>query len=134
MKRSRLEKDEPKDSHNGPQEGGGGEGLCLHSQEGQDLCACVAAEELIFNTSSEHQTVDLSNKYLTKDFLRDFLHGCTTHGGQEDHTFRFGLSCRNEVRGPSLRNRDRLYFCLIGARVITPLVFSLYSFIINNDS
>ncbi len=34
------------------QEGGGGEGLCLHSQEGQDLCACAAAEELIFNTSS----------------------------------------------------------------------------------
>ncbi len=62
---------------------GGGEGLCLHSQEGQDLCACAAAEELIFNTSSEHQTVDLSNKCMTKDFLRDFGHGCTVHGGQE---------------------------------------------------
>jgi hypothetical protein len=62
---------------------GGGEGLCLHSQEGQDLCACTAAEELIFNTSSQHQTVDLSNKCMTKDFLRDFRHGCTVHGGQE---------------------------------------------------
>jgi hypothetical protein len=55
----------------------------LHSQEGQDLCPCAAAEELIFNTSSEHQTVDLSNKCMTKDFLRDFRHGCTVHGGQE---------------------------------------------------
>ena len=71
---------------------GGGEGLCLHSQEGQDLCACVVAEELIFNTSSEHQTVDLSNKCMTKDFLRDFRHGCTVHGGQEDHTFDMYLS------------------------------------------
>ena len=51
---------------------GGGEGLYLHSQEGQDLCPCAAAEELIFNTSSEHQTVDLSNKCMTKHFLRDF--------------------------------------------------------------
>ncbi len=66
---------------------GGGEGLCLHSQEGQDLCVCAVAEELIFNTSSEHQTVDLSNKCMTKDFLRDFRHGCTVHGGKEDHTF-----------------------------------------------
>ena len=54
---------------------GGGEGLCLHSQEGQDLCSCVTVEELIFNTSSEHQTVDLSNKCMTKDFWRDFRHG-----------------------------------------------------------
>ena len=69
------------------QEGGGGEGLCLHSQEGQDLCACAAAEELIFNTSSEHQALDLSNKCMTKDFLRDFRHGSTVHGGQEDRTF-----------------------------------------------
>jgi hypothetical protein len=44
-------------------------------------------EELIFNTSSEHQTVNLSNKCMTKDFLRDFRHGCTMHGGQEDRTF-----------------------------------------------
>jgi hypothetical protein len=69
------------------QEGGGGEGLCLHSQEGQDLCACTAAEELMFKTSSEHQTVNLSNKCMTKDFLRDFRHGFTVHGGQEDRTF-----------------------------------------------
>jgi hypothetical protein len=38
---------------------GGGEGLCLHSQEGQDVCTCAAEEELIFNTSSQHKTVDL---------------------------------------------------------------------------
>jgi hypothetical protein len=62
---------------------GGGEGLCLHSQEGQDLCVCGASEELIFNTSSQHQTVDLSNQCMTKDFLRDFHHGYTVYGGQE---------------------------------------------------
>ncbi len=87
MKRSHLEWEQRKDNTMVPQDGGGGEGLCLHSQEDQDLCACAAAEELIFNTSSEHQTVDLSNKYMTKDFLRDFCHGCTVHGGQEDRTF-----------------------------------------------
>ena len=86
IKRSLLEKDERKARHNGPQEGGGGARLCLHSQEDQDLCTCVDTEELIFNTSSEHQTVDLSNKCMTKDFLRDFRHGCTVHGGQEDHS------------------------------------------------
>ena len=83
MKRSRLEKDGRKARHNGPQEGDGGEGLCLHSQEDQDLCGCAASEELIFNTSSQQQTVDLSNQYMTKDFLRDFHHGSTVHGGQE---------------------------------------------------
>ena len=88
LKRSRLEKSQAQWC----QEGGGGEGLCLHSQEGQDLCACAAAEELIFNTSSEHQTVNLSNKCMTKDFLRDFRHGCTVHGGQEDRTFDMHLS------------------------------------------
>jgi hypothetical protein len=40
---------------------------------------------------SEHQTVDLSNKCMTKDFLRDFRHGSTVHGGQEDHTFDIQL-------------------------------------------
>jgi hypothetical protein len=70
---------------------GGGEGLCLHSQEGQDLCARAAAEELIFNTSSEHQTVDLSNKWMAKDFLRDFRYGSTVDGGQEDRTFDIHL-------------------------------------------
>ncbi len=55
IERSRLEWEERKTSTMVLQEGGGGEGLCLHSQEGQDLCACAAAEELIFNTSSEHQ-------------------------------------------------------------------------------
>jgi hypothetical protein len=49
----------------------------LHSPEDQDLCADADAEGLIFNMSSEHQTVDLSNKCMTKDFPRDFRHGCT---------------------------------------------------------
>ena len=70
----------------------GGEGLRLQSQEDQDLCASPSAEEHILNTSSEHQTVHLSNKCRTKDFLRDFRHGCTVHGGQEDRTFDMHLS------------------------------------------
>ena len=69
------------------QQGDGGEGLWLQSQQGQDLCTSAAAEEHIFHTSSEHQTVYLSNKCTTKDFLRDFRHGWTVHGWQEDRTF-----------------------------------------------
>ena len=51
------------------------------------LFPCPDVEELIFNTSSEYQTVDLSSTCLTKDFLRDFHHGWTVDGGQEDRTF-----------------------------------------------
>jgi hypothetical protein len=46
---------------------GGGEGLRLQSQRGQDLCAAAAAEHLIFKTSTEEQTVDLTNKGMRKD-------------------------------------------------------------------
>ena len=73
-------------------------GLFLQSQEGQDLCASAAAEKHIFNTSSEHQTVHLSNKCTTKDFLRDFRHGCTVCGGQEDHTFDMQLQVHVKVQ------------------------------------
>jgi hypothetical protein len=72
-----------KTHRNGLQKEDGGKGLCLQSQGDQDLCATTPAEWLIFNTSSEHQTVDLSNKCVTKDFLRDFHHGwsvCRTRG------------------------------------------------------
>ena len=40
------------------------------SQEGQDLSAAAAAEQLIFKTSTEKQTVHLTNKDLTKDSER----------------------------------------------------------------
>ena len=49
---------------------GGGEGLRLQSQEGQDLCAAAAAGHLMFKTSTEDQTVDLTNKGMTKDSAR----------------------------------------------------------------
>ena len=49
---------------------GGGEGLWLQSQGGQDLCADADAEHLIFKTSTEEQTVDLTNKGMTKDSQR----------------------------------------------------------------
>jgi hypothetical protein len=43
--------------------------LRLQSKVGQDLCAAEAAEHLIFKTSTEEQTVDLTNKGMTKDSL-----------------------------------------------------------------
>jgi hypothetical protein len=49
---------------------GGGEGLRVQSQEGQDLCAAAAAGHLMFKTCTEDQTVDLTNKGMTKDSLR----------------------------------------------------------------
>ncbi len=49
---------------------GGGEGLRLQSQEGQDLCAAAATAHLIFKTSTPEQSVDLTNKDMTKDSQR----------------------------------------------------------------
>jgi hypothetical protein len=49
---------------------GGGEGLRLQSQEVQDLCAAAAAAHLIFKTSTAEQSVDLTNKDMTKDSQR----------------------------------------------------------------
>jgi hypothetical protein len=37
-----------------------------------------------------HVVITVRNKFaqgMTKDFLRDFRHGCTVHAGQEDRTF-----------------------------------------------
>ena len=49
---------------------GGGEGLRLQSQEVQDLCAAAAAAHLIFKTSTAEQSVDPTNKDMTKDSQR----------------------------------------------------------------
>jgi hypothetical protein len=76
IKLSLLEREERKASHNGPQEGDGGEGLCLHSEEDQDLCACATAEELIFNTRSEHQTA-----FIRRDYSGE-LHVCVQNYGE----------------------------------------------------
>jgi hypothetical protein len=46
--------------------------------------------QLQSNTSSEHQNVDLSNKCMTKDYLRDFAM-VVVYGGQEDRTFNMQL-------------------------------------------
>ena len=40
------------------------------SQGDQDLCVVAAAEYLIFKTSTEERTVDLTNKDTTKDSQR----------------------------------------------------------------
>ncbi len=49
---------------------GGEEGLRIQSQEGQDLSASAGVEQHIFKTSTEKQTVHLTNKDLTKDSER----------------------------------------------------------------
>jgi hypothetical protein len=49
---------------------GGEEGLRPQSQQVQDLSAVAATEQLIFKTSTENQTVHLTNKDLTKDSER----------------------------------------------------------------
>ena len=54
---------------------GGGGGLWLQTQESQDLGGAAAAEQPMLKASSEHRTVDLANKCMTKDFLSGFRHG-----------------------------------------------------------
>ena len=46
---------------------GGGEELCLQSREDQELGAVVTGNQLIFKMSSEHQTVDHTNKLIGND-------------------------------------------------------------------
>ena len=52
----------------GPLRGAGEEGMRLQSQEGQDLCTATTAEPLILKTSTEQQTVHLTNEDMTKGF------------------------------------------------------------------
>ncbi len=57
-------------SHTGSPRGGG-EGLRVQSQQDQDyLCAPVVTDQLIFKTSTEYQSVDLTNKDMIKDSER----------------------------------------------------------------
>ena len=56
------------------QRDGGGE-LWLQTQESQDLCGDADAEQPMLKASSEHRTVDLANKWMTKEFLSGFRHG-----------------------------------------------------------
>ena len=49
---------------------GRGRGVRQQSQEGQDLCADASSDHLIFKTSTEEKTVDLTNKDMTKDSER----------------------------------------------------------------
>jgi hypothetical protein len=56
--------------HNAASRWGGGEGSRLQSQGDQDLCGPPDADHLIFKTSTEEWTVDLTNKGMTKDSQR----------------------------------------------------------------
>ncbi len=49
---------------------GGGEGFRIQSQEGQDFFPVADTDHLIFKTSTEEHTVDLTNKVMTKDSQR----------------------------------------------------------------
>ncbi len=61
---------------------GGGEGSRLQSQRDQDLCVVEDAEHLIFKTSTEERTVDLTNKDTTKDSQRfsRWFHSASLNG------------------------------------------------------
>jgi hypothetical protein len=82
----RLELEQRKASSMDFEKWGGGEGLCLHNQEGQDLLVCAAAEELIFNTSSQHQTVH------DEGFSERFSPWLHSAWRTRDHTFDMHLS------------------------------------------
>ncbi len=69
--------------------GGKGEELWLQSQEGQDLSAAAGASQIILKMTSEHQTVDHTNKImgnesrkrkLNQDSLQNFT--CTEGDAQ----------------------------------------------------
>ncbi len=72
------------------------------SQGDQDLCAAAAAEHLIFKTSPEEQTVDLTNKCMTMDsqrFSRWFHSAWRTTGA-----ILLTCSCRWMHEGADLRS------------------------------
>ena len=70
----------------------GGGGLCLQTQESQDLCGAAVAEQPMLKASSEHRTVDLANKCMTKDFLSGFRHGLKCI--ENTRTVRLTCSCK----------------------------------------
>jgi hypothetical protein len=78
----------------------GGGGLCLQTQEGRDLCGVVTPEQPMLKTSSEHRTVDLTNKYMTKDFLSGFHHGLKCM--ENKRTVRLTYSCKCTSEGTQL--------------------------------
>ena len=85
----------------GLQQGGGGGGLCLQTQEGHYLCVSVVAEQPILKTSSEHRTVDLTNKWMTKDFLSGFRHGFKCM--ENKRTVRLTYNCKCTRQDTELR-------------------------------
>ena len=82
------------------QQRGGGGGLWLQTQEGQDLCAVATTEQPMLKTSSEHRTVDLENKCMTKDFLSGFHHGFKCM--ENKRTVRLTCSCKCTREGTEL--------------------------------
>ena len=59
----------------------------LHSQEGQDLSAVEAVEQLITHKSSESQNVDLTNKGMENHYLRDVEQGSPLYCVEQDRIF-----------------------------------------------
>ena len=70
----------------------GGGGLWFQTQESQDLCGAATTKQPMFKTSSEHRTVDLTNKFMTKDFLSGFRHGLKCI--ENKRTVRLTYSCK----------------------------------------
>ena len=76
---------------------GGGGGLWFQTQERQDLCGDAAAEQPILKTSSEHRTVDLANKCMTKDFLSGFRHGLKCMENKRTVRLTYNCKCTRET-------------------------------------
>ena len=75
----------------------GGGGLWLQTQERQDLCGAAVAEQPMLKTSSEHRTVDLANKCMTKDFLSGFLRGLKCLENKRTVRLTYRCKCTREA-------------------------------------
>ncbi len=76
---------------------GGGGGLWFQTQESQDLCGDPATEQPMLKSSSEHRTVDLANKCMTKDFLSGFCHGFKCMENKRTVRLTYRYKCTREA-------------------------------------
>ncbi len=68
--------------------GGKGEEFRLQSQEGQELSATVGTSQLILKMTSEHQTVDHTNKIMGSDNDTIFVRFHTTFCNGKTQTLK----------------------------------------------
>ena len=81
-----------------PDAGGKGEMLRLQSQEDQELSAAAGASQLILKMTSEHQTVDNTNKIMGNDHDVIFVRFRTVVRNGKTQTFKSvekGIGCEH---------------------------------------